>query len=764
MPGWGRWLAALTALLWLALPLDARAQSRTVDRAVFRIDGQAPQSVALPHTWAQQDIDDLRAPAHYELAFELDAVPDESLALVFTRLSTLHAVRVNGELVSDQNAAGSNPGLPHPALLGVPPALLRPGHNTVGVEVQHAGSRAGLSSVTFGPMSAMREQYQRHQLLYVTVPQALNMASGGLALLLILIWWRRRSEVALGSFGVLALFGSVRNAGYYAPWAIASAVHLDWLFYAAQAWTLVLFAVFCQAFAGVRWPRYTRALLALAALATVTGLAAAPAHRLPELRTWTYPVMLLATLPALWLCLRHALARPAGAVIAQAVGAVALIGAVAHDYAFQTLGLLPVTETFWLPYVMPLVLIAVTLVLMRRMIAAMGEVEALNAELEARVALRTRELTLANEATTRFVATASHDLRQPLVTVGLLVGMARDASVSSATRDMLDRADQAVGAMEHLLSGLLDLSRLESGVVQPRFGPVRVADLFASIAAHEQSTATLKGLRLRLRPTTAVVRSDALMLERILRNLVSNALHYTARGGVLVAARRRAGVLRLEVHDTGVGIAADDQDAIYREFVRLDTPLHEGSRGMGLGLSIARRSARLLGHRLGLRSQPGRGSCFWIEIDPSAQPLPDEGPALAAPLAPPQSRWLQGRHLIVVDDDAGVRHALGERLKAWGARVHGCGSIAALRRHIGTADAPPPDLLISDHHLPDGDGFDALGTVRAAYGPVPAVLVTADSSARTLATLQASGLPVLHKPFRTEALMDAIVRGLGVTA
>lgn len=750
----------LAAVLLGAAAFAAAARSpaevQRIDRAIVRIGDAPAREVALPDTWAQRGVRDLRQPGHYRLGFELTALPDESMALMFTRLSTDHTVRVNGQLVSNvvQTAAGSNPGLPNPALLSVPPALLHVGHNTVQVEVRHAGSRAGLSPMQVGPMSALRQQHLHHELLYVTLPQAMNMATGGLALLLIAIWWRRRSEVALGSFGALSLLGSIRNYSYFVPSAVGSALHADWAFYAAQAWTLVLLAAFAQAFAGVRWPRYARTVLATAVALSVAGLVAMQLDRLPELRVLSYPLLLALALPALWLCLRHARARPVRSVVAQAVGVAAMLGAVAHDYAYQTIGLLPMTATFWLPYVMPLALAAVTLVLLRRMTAAMGEVEALNAELEARVAERTAELAQANEAKTRFLAAASHDLRQPLVTIGLLVGMARDDSSSHTTRQMLDRADQAVGAMENLLTGLLDLSRLESGVVRPRMADVRLAEVFASIAAHEQETAAHKGLRLRLRPTTAVVRSDAVMLERILRNLVANALRYTARGSVLVAARRRGSAVRIEVRDSGVGIAPQDQPGIYREFLRLDNPMRARSGGMGLGLSIVQRSADVLGHRVGLRSALGRGSCFWVDIDdaPGAAELPPARPA-AAPAVPMQA--LDGLHVLLLDDDDSVRDALAERLRAWGAHVDACASLAALRRRVEAADARPPGLLLSDHHLPDGDGLDAIAAVRARFGPVPAVVMTADTAPAAHDALRASGLPVLRKPFRAEALLAA---------
>jgi len=733
-----------------------------IDRAVVQIGDTPPREITLPDTWAQRDVEDLRSAGRYRLDFSLHALPDESMALMFTRVSTRRSVWVNGALVAGlgQTSSGTNPGLPNPALLSVPPALLRVGLNVVDVEVHHSGSRAGLSDMWVGPLGLLRPQYQRHELLHMTLPQALNLATAGLALMLIAIWWRRRSEVALGSFGALSLMGSVRNYSYFASAAFGSALLADWLFYLAQVWTLVLLATFAQAFTGVRWQRYARLVLAVAVSLSLAGVVVVQFERMPELRRVAYPLLLVLALPSLWLCLRHARTMPVASVVAQVVGVMAMVGAVVHDYGFQTAGLLPMTETFWLPYVMPLALAAVMMVLVRRMTRAIGEVESLNADLEARVAERTRELAQANEAKTRFLAAASHDLRQPLVSVGLLVGMARDDSMSPAARQMLDRADQAVESMENLLTGLLDLSRLEVGVVRPRVAAVRLGDIFASIAAHEHETAARKGLRLRLRPTAAVVRSDAVMLERIVRNLVANALRYTDRGSVLVAARRRGSAVRIEVRDSGVGIATDDQRGIFREFQRLDNPLHAHS-GMGLGLSIVQRSAEVLGHRLGLRSAVGRGSCFWVEVDAQAPALDVNAPAPAA--AAPRlagEQPLGGVRIVLADDDAEVCRAMAERMQSWGAVVTLCHSLAALRRLLAAPGTPRPDVLVSDYQMPDGDGFDAIAAVRAHFGAVAAVLVTGDTSADSREALHRCGLPVLHKPFRPEALLDAVSAAL----
>jgi signal transduction histidine kinase/CheY-like chemotaxis protein len=719
-----------------------------VDQAVFEgADGRGI-TVPLPDTWRQRGL----APGsgRYRARFTLGTVPEDSVALMFTRLSTQHRVHVNGMLVSGTagNSVRSDRGVPAPALIAMPPPFLKAGSNEVTIEVNCA-MRAGLSGIEIGPMPVMRERFQRYMLLNVSLPQAMNLACAGVALLLILVWWQRRSEVALGSFGVLALIGALRNYSYFVPPAMGSVQIWDWVFFAVQAWTLVLFGIFAQAFAQVRWPRYTRCLVVGAAAVSLIGAGVAMEGQLQAVRGWAYPVMLAASLPAFWLCIGRARTQPVWGVVLQSLGVAALLVAVAHDYAFQTAALLPITENFWQPYTMPVLLGAISLALVQRMVHALGEVERLNAGLEARVAERTRELEQANAAKSRFLAAASHDLRQPLVTIGLLVGMAKEGTGSVGLRALMDRIDGAVSAMERLLTGLLDLSRLEAGAVRPRPAPVRLDALLASIELHEQAAAAVKGLRLRCRPTREVAHTDPVMLERIVLNLVSNAIRYAERGTVLVAVRRAGAGLRLEVRDSGIGIAPEHQQAIFEEFVQVNNPARDAARGLGLGLAIVQRSAAKLGHKLGLRSAPGRGSCFWIEL-PRAAAQDATEPRAQAPRP-----TLQGRRVLVVEDDASVRAALRDRLRSWGAEVHNVEGLPPLRRWLAQAPGRP-DLVVTDYRLPTGDGLQVLAAVAEQYANVPAVVITGDTAPADLTRLHAAGVRVLHKPFRPEALLDVL--------
>ena len=360
-------------------------------------------------------------------------------------------------------------------------------------------------------------------------------------------------------------------------------------------------------------------------------------------------------------------------------------------------------------------------------------------------------------AKSRFLASASHDLRQPMATVGLLVGLARDSARTPEMIKILDKADESVAAMETLLTGLLDLSRLESGTVKVNWQAIYLQDIFSAIHTHESTAAGRKGLRLSFRPTSALVMTDPMLLERSVRNLVSNAIRYTERGGVLVGVRRRAGGQRLliEVWDTGIGIPTTDQAAIFDEFVQLGDVPHP--QGLGLGLAIIRRSIDMLGYRLALRSVPGRGSCFRIEL-----------PALTDQTAHPLARMkeeetkaqcLAGQVVVLIEDDHTLREALQERLDTWGAEVHAFADLPELRVWLDTA-ALAPTIVISDGHLPSGSGVDAIDLVRCRHGGShPALielLITGHIGSEEAAQARSRGVPLLQKPFRAGALLASL--------
>jgi signal transduction histidine kinase len=739
-----------------------------VKEAVFAQDlRSAPMPVPLPDTWSARGLDDTGI-GHYRTRIELRTAPTEMWALCMSRLSDVHEVRLNGWLVSGAALDHLDPvaGGGYPALqwISLPPHLLRVGINHLELSVAHS-SRGGLSTIMVGPATAMADRYLTRRHMTVTLPIWLNVAGAALAVVMLLIWWRRRSERLLGSFGALWMLIAVSDIAHYNMVAPAPPLLIA-AFFALQ---LVASAMLCRT-AMVLSGRTHPVALGILQISTVVllGMAALGwfTDSLEAVRAGSYPMMfigmVLSMLP-LWQETRR-LPLPLRVALLAAV-AVSTLAAL-HDYVYWR-GLTSVMDTFWLPYALPVSLAIVGGVLIKRLVGALHQVEQLNADLERRVTERTQALQQANQAKTRFLTAASHDLRQPVVTIGLLIDLLRE-QVPIALQPMTDRVNEAVSSMEDLLKGLLDLSRLEAGTMRPRQQTVALQALFDAIATHEGETARRKGITLRFRPTRDAVVSDPVMLEQILRNLVSNAVRYTESGGVLVAARRRGEMLHIEVWDTGLGIPEALQHTVFEEFVQITdrrgtrpVARHsdgsgDGSRGLGLGLSIVQRSAALLGHRLHLRSRLDCGSCFSVSV-----PLTPTPPQL--PLGPASDPHpLRGLRLTVVEDEPAVQAAMRARLEAWGATVRTHDGLTPLRRHL--AGLPRGhvgiDLLITDHRLRGATGVEVIEAVRRYGGPVPVLVVTGDTAPDDLSLLAASGLQVLHKPFRADALLAAIRKAL----
>ncbi len=379
------------------------------------------------------------------------------------------------------------------------------------------------------------------------------------------------------------------------------------------------------------------------------------------------------------------------------------------------------------------------------------ELGAENARLVSSLTAKTQALERANLVKTRFLASASHDLRQPLHAMSLLVGVLSQRARGQGLDDVIERIDKSAEAMESLLKGILDISRLDAGVEQASVETLGVAELLARIERHFAPGAQARALTLRVRPSAGWVRSDETLLTRMLDNLVGNALRYTRRGGVLVAARRRGDEVVFEVRDTGIGIEPDRLDDIFEEFVQLHNPQRDRAEGLGLGLSIVRRTARLLGHRVDVSSVPGRGSVFRLTVPRAEPPAPAVVPS--TPIVPPEID-LQGLAVLVIDDEPPIRQALAELLQAWG-----CDCIAAADGDEALkllARAPRrPDAILCDYRLAQDNGIDLVARLRRALDVrVPALIVTGDISADRLIAIARSELPVMHKPLNPARLRE----------
>jgi signal transduction histidine kinase/CheY-like chemotaxis protein len=353
------------------------------------------------------------------------------------------------------------------------------------------------------------------------------------------------------------------------------------------------------------------------------------------------------------------------------------------------------------------------------------------------------QLELANLAKSRFIAAASHDLRQPLHALNLFLDQRR-GETDQVERSRLDaQIDTAVAAMNELFNSLLDISKLDAGVLAPSISEFPVDHLLKRIETAFVAIARENGLRLRVVSSRAWVRSDFILLERILLNLVSNAVRYTERGGVVIGCRHRNGRLRIDVCDSGIGIPQDQRRNIFGEFYQLDSGEKDRRGGLGLGLAIVDRLCGLLDHPIELTSSVGRGSRFSVLI-PSASAVMAQVP-LDVPRALVDSE--HGKLVMVIDDNELVRDGTRGLLKSWGCLVVTAESedaaMAKLADHVRR-----PDLIISDYHLAQGKaGFELIDRLRRACGAqIPAFLISGDTAPERLREASASGYYLLHKP------------------
>lgn len=383
---------------------------------------------------------------------------------------------------------------------------------------------------------------------------------------------------------------------------------------------------------------------------------------------------------------------------------------------------------------------------------------------EATTALREKkeEAETATLAKSRFLAAASHDLRQPTHALGMFVARLTQLPHDDETRHLISNLDASVHALQDLLDALLDISRLDAGAVQVQLRPVELAEVFRQLETALVLSAEDKGLRLRFRPTTARVMTDPTLIYRVMLNLVSNAVRYTRSGSVLVACRvgQDGQSVRIEVRDSGVGIAPEHQTAIFKEFYQVGNSERDRSKGLGLGLNIVDRTVRLLGHVLSLRSAPGCGTCFSLRL-----PLVSPEAAMQAPPVPSVlgSGDLAGLIVLVIEDDALARSGLVALLLSWGAQVR-----AYERMESALADLDeeaPPDVIVSDYRLPDGsNGIEAVRRLRLKAGfMVPACLMSGDTDVGLIQKAKSEGLTLLHKPVRP-AKLRSLLRRLTVSS
>ncbi len=395
-------------------------------------------------------------------------------------------------------------------------------------------------------------------------------------------------------------------------------------------------------------------------------------------------------------------------------------------------------------------------------VEAADALERANETLERRVRERTEELTRlnaelarakgeaeeANISKTRFLAAASHDILQPLNAARLYITSLTERQNPGEDARLVGNIDASLEAVEEIFGALLDISRLDTGALKPEIVSFQIDELLRQIEVELAPLAREKSLALRFVPCSLTVKSDRRLLRRLVQNLVSNAVKYTPAGKVLVGCRRRRGRLRIDVWDTGLGIPQSKKREIFKEFHRLDQGA-KVARGLGLGLSIVERIARVLDHKIELSSTVGRGSRFSVDV-----PL---APAAASVLAQREiarihPRQLAGTVVLCVDNDLTILDGMETLLKGWGCEVFKAPDLATSIATVAHNKISPDGLLV-DYHLDDGNGIDAVVELRRCFGAdLPAVLITADRSPSVRADARAHGIEVLNKPIKPAAL------------
>ncbi len=389
----------------------------------------------------------------------------------------------------------------------------------------------------------------------------------------------------------------------------------------------------------------------------------------------------------------------------------------------------------------------------------------LNEQLEQRVAERTCELRDARDAAEaanlskdKYLAAASHDLLQPLNAARLLISTLRERKLPGEELNLVERAHQALEGAEDLLTDLLDISKLDQSAIKPDIDTYRLDEVLLPLVSEFQPVAAAAGLKLVHYIPAYAIQSDFRLLTRILRNFLSNACRYTEHGRVLLGARKRGAALRIEVWDTGRGIPAEQIQSVFLEFNQLNVERAAERRGVGLGLAIVDRIAKMLDYRIQVRSQPGRGSVFSIEV-PLAEAFPARTSEVLAGL-PQLGNPLPGRRLLVLDNELSILHSMAALLGQWGCEaLTATDEASALEVLQGRA----PELILADYHLDLGvTGWEVVQALRLHFNTaIPLVMITADRSDECRKQLQGLGVPVLNKPVKAGKMRSVLSHLLG---
>ena len=730
---------------------------------------EAWQPQRLPDEW-QRTRPQFSGTAWYRFRAEVPVVPAQVQALYLPRAGDRLAVFVNGHLIGSTSEPGGEPmnTWKRPLLFTIPPAVLQAGENLIHIRLEgRAGHYSGISEAAFGPQTELRDAYWRRFALQTIGPVGLAAALGLLGIFFLILWSRRRDDSSYVLFGAASIVWAVRNVSDVLFHLAIPQPHWEIAMTALYFLFVGLLCLFCLRFVGAHLPRYERLLRDAMLVSPVLMYALLPWLSVLDSSRIVLLGMLGFVAPPLFVVARKALQeRRLGAVLITLAGVVAFAFgaydwiAVGRPSMFDSVRLVPYAALFFTT--------AVGWMLAHRFLQTYQRLEQMNVMLDERVAEKSAallhnmeklaqakaEAEAANAAKSRFLAAASHDLRQPLHALGLFVAELAGRERAPGNQTLVARIGQSVRALETMFGELLDMSQLDVGKVKVTLSHFPVQQMFDRVATDFLLLAQEKGLRLRIRPTRQWCESDPLHIERILRNLVSNAIRYTTRGGVLVACRVRGKRLWLEVRDTGVGLSEGDRERIFEEYFQIDNPGRNRDKGLGLGLSIVQRLADLLGERLVVKSVPGRGSLFAVRVRP-APAATDETSAEC-----PATGFAGGRHLIaLVEDDCLVRVAMEGLLTRNGFAVAAGAGYAEMREAL-TRLGRTPNLLIADYRLHGEEtGVTVARQLRQDYGSgLPVLLLTGESAPEGMIDTTVKEFPVLRKPVRPERLFAEMAK------
>jgi len=800
---------AAPALLWLALASSAPSMAaaapapppQELQQAQRQLPGEARSTVVLPDTIdaAAGDLSTVLRP-HYRLQVELGDSAGRT-AIYLPGVFAHARVAINGHVVADR-IREPLPSAPRGAnrllLATVPGEFLRPGLNHIDVDM--AGTRkTSLSRVWIGDEDALRSLYERKLLLTVHAPVAAAAIIIALSLCVLLLWARQTGDTLYAFFGIGGLLWALHTVWTVLPDPMLRAPHLSIWWTMGFPFFIAPLVVFCIRLAQWDLPRFERALWIGVVAGPVLLYAAEFAGVLETAQDYWRLLWIGAVAVGVAAVGRYALRqRNVRGMLLLTVGAVALIFGVRDWLMDQDLS--DNHPVFLTSFSGLLFFPLVAWILIDGFVATARELRLLNAELERRVAGKSAQLLqtvnemraakdaaeAADRAKSSFLAAASHDLRQPAHALGLYLAALRGETLNDAQAELVDRMSDAAAALDTMFNALLDISRMDAGAVEVQRRPFELQPMLHRLADEFAHDAADKGLRLSVRVSGAAsglrAYSDPMLVERIVRNLLGNAVKYTRTGGVLLACRKCGGATpcwRIQVHDTGPGIAEADRERVFEEFFQLEPSSrgvafersHDGGldggtdgshrQGLGLGLSIVRRLSQLLDHAVSLKSRLGRGSCLTLELPATTDAAPVEAPA-----GRPEGA-LNGLCVGVIDDDAQVRAAMRSLLERWGCVVRtgeNAAELLADATALHAAAIPPPRLqaLVVDYQLRDGrTGPQEIGAVRLACAAhLPALIVSGVSAPTRLAELHASGFEWLIKPVPPQRLRSWLVAAL----